>query len=64
MGKDDEISAAWQVALPILAFLLGASLLVYDGILDPPADAITSGFGLILTGLGPAALIDVIRRDR
>lgn len=64
MGRSDNISQGWQVALPILAFFLGASLLVYDGILDPPADAVTSGFGLILTGLGPAALIDLIRKER
>lgn len=62
--ENHKISRAWHIAVPILAFGLGASLLVYDGILDPPADAITSGFGLILTGLGPVGLIDLIRRDR
>lgn len=61
MEDSDAIARAWKALLPILAFLVGASLLIYDGIISPPADAVTSGFGLILTGLGPAAAIDLIR---
>lgn len=56
------IAVLWKSAFPIICFLVGASLLIYDGIIDPPSDATTSGIGLVLAGLGPAGLIDVIRK--
>lgn len=51
----------WKLASTILAFLVGVSILVFDAIINPPADPVTSGIGLVLTGLGPAAALDLLR---
>lgn len=52
----------WKLASTILAFLVGVSILIFDAVIQPPADPVTSGFGLILTGLGPAAALDYLRK--
>ena len=55
-------TARWKLASTILAFTVGIAILIFDGVIQPPSDPVTSGIGLILTGLGPAAALDVLRK--
>lgn len=52
----------WQLIASILGFFAGIALLIFDGIIQPPSDPVTSGFGILLTGLGPAAVKDYLDR--
>lgn len=58
----ERIALWWRTIFPILAFLVGATLLLYQGILAKSASPTIIGVGLVLAGLGPAGLIDVIRK--
>lgn len=49
----------WRTIFPIAAFVIGALLIIYDGLIDPPSDATTSGVGLIAMGIGPFGLLDL-----
>lgn len=56
------VSLWWRTIFPIAAFIVGAVLIVYDGLIDPPSDATTSGVGLVAMGLGPFGLFDIFGR--
>ena len=55
----ETISAYWRVILPILSFVVGTSIVVFDIVIDPPVDQTTSIIGVIIAGFGPA-LRDVL----
>lgn len=57
-----NVAEWWRLTATILAFLVGIAIIVFDAVIQPPADPVTSGFGLVLTGLGPAAALDYLRR--
>lgn len=49
---------------PIIGFFLGVGLIVFDNVFDPPGEISgTSGIGLICAGLGPAGLLDLLRKS-
>lgn len=52
----------WKLAASIIGFWVGILIIVFDAIIQPPADPVSSGIGFVLTGLGPAAALDVIRK--
>lgn len=58
----EKVALWWRTIFPIAAFGLGASLLLYQGIIAREASPTIIGVGLVLAGLGPAGLIDVIRK--
>lgn len=58
----EKIALWWRTIFPILAFSIGATLLLYQGIFAPTTSPTIIGVGLVLAGLGPAGLIDVIRK--
>lgn len=54
----------WKVLFPIIGFFLGVGLIVFDNVFDPPGEISgTSGIGLICAGLGPAGLLDLLRKS-
>lgn len=58
----EKVALWWRTIFPIAAFSIGAVLLVYQGIFAQSASPTIIGVGLVLAGLGPAGLIDVIRK--
>lgn len=58
----EKVAMWWRTIFPIAAFAVGACLLLYQGILAKSASPTIIGVGLVLAGLGPAGLIDVIRK--
>ncbi len=53
--------AWWKLLIAIGAGLLGLAIVISDALLHPPADPTTSGFGVLLMGLVPAAAADILR---
>lgn len=58
----EKVALWWRTLFPICAFSIGGLLLVYQGIFAAHASPTIIGVGLVLAGLGPAGLIDVIRK--
>lgn len=58
----EKVALWWRTIFPIAAFCVGACLLLYQGIVASNASPTIIGVGLVLAGLGPAGLIDVIRK--
>lgn len=58
----EKVALWWRTIFPIGAFAIGGILLVYNAAFVHPPSNITYGVGLILAGLGPAGLIDVIKK--
>lgn len=54
-------TARWRLIASIVGFWVGIIIFVFDAMIQPPADPVTSGFALVLTGLGPAAAIDFLK---
>lgn len=57
----EKVALWWRTIFPICAFGIGAVILVVN-MLRPNPSGITYGVGLVLAGLGPAGLIDVIKK--
>lgn len=58
----EKVALWWRTIFPIVAFTIGAVLLLFQGIVAKHASPTIIGVGLVLAGLGPAGLIDVIRK--
>lgn len=58
----EKVALWWRTLFPILAFSIGGCLLLYQGIFAQNTSPTIIGVGLVLAGLGPAGLIDVIRK--
>lgn len=58
----EKLALWWRSVFPIAAFCMGGVLLLYQGIFAKHASPTIIGVGLVLAGLGPAGLIDVIRK--
>lgn len=58
----EKVALWWRTIFPIAAFCMGGVLLLYQGIFAKEASPTIIGVGLVLAGLGPAGLIDVIRK--
>lgn len=58
----EKVALWWRTIFPIAAFCMGSVLLIYQGIFAKQASTTIIGVGLVLAGLGPAGLIDVIRK--
>jgi hypothetical protein len=57
----EKVALWWRTVFPIGAFLVGVVLLLSNSLRANPS-GITYGVGLVLAGLGPAGLIDVIKK--
>lgn len=57
------LAERWKLAASVIGFWVGISIFVWNGLLNPPIDPVTGGFALTLTGLGPAAIIDYLRKE-
>lgn len=47
---------------PIAAFATGAVILIYNGVIAAHPSGVAFGVGMVLAGIGPAGLVDVIRK--
>lgn len=58
----ERLALWWRTLFPIFSFAIGGTLLLYQGIFAGSTSPTIIGVGLVLAGLGPAGLIDVIRK--
>lgn len=57
----EKVALWWRTIFPIAAFTVGALILLYEATRKQQSSTMI-GVGLVLAGLGPAGLIDVIRK--
>lgn len=57
----ETITLLWRAILPIACFILGGALLIYTATAASPSPIVIAA-GLVLVGLGPAGLLDVIKK--
>ena len=53
-----------QLLVPVLSFLLGAGLIIFDSVIEPPTEYLPLAGGITLIGLAPAWLHDFVGRGK
>lgn len=56
-----RLQAYWKLLIVVAAGILGLAIVISDALLHPPIDPATSGLGVLLMGIVPAAAADALR---